>query len=129
MVFFDIFMFNHFSIKLAPFVKAKLKLATKTRKLGNIKLEFQHLENAHILGQESIYWHVKVHVLMFFKATRNLKLKEIFGQVIRIVGAITKTVFWLVPQGNTGVTNVSPFKVMPIKSEHQLILDIAKSTR
>ena len=30
-------------------------------------------------------------------------------------------------QGNTGGTNVSPFKVMPIKSEHQLIIKNAKS--
>jgi|TARA_B110000238_G_C15943047_1_gene359843 hypothetical protein len=64
---------------------------------------------------------------MLLWALRNLKLKEIFGQTFRIISAATKTFFGLVPQGNTGGTNVSPFKVMPIKPEHQLIIDNAKS--
>jgi hypothetical protein len=78
-----------------------------------------------VIGQESTYWHV--HVLMLYWALRNVKLKEIFVQVFRIVGAATKTAFGLVPQGNTGGANVSPFKVMPIKSKHQLIIDNAKA--
>ena len=64
---------------------------------------------------------------MLYWALRNVKLKEIFGQVLRIVGAATKTVFGFVPQGNTGGANVSPFKVMPIKPEHQIIIDNAKA--
>ncbi len=64
---------------------------------------------------------------MLYWALRNVKLKEIFGQVLRIVGAATKTVFGFVPQGNTGGANVSPFKVMPFKPEHQLIIDTAKA--
>ena len=120
-------MFNNYSKKITPYVKAELELATKACNAGNIKLEFQHLENAHVLGQESTYWHVKVHILMLIWAVRNLKLREVTGQVFRIVGASTKTVFGLVPQGNTGGTNVSPFKAMPIKPEHQLIIKNVKS--
>jgi len=120
-------MSNSYSKKIALYVKAELELATNAGKSRNVELEFQHLENAHVLGQESTYWHVKVHVLMLLWAIRNLKLKEIIGQLFRIVGASTKTMFGLVPQGNTGGTNVSPFKVMPIKSEHQLIIKNAKS--
>ncbi len=120
-------MSNSFSKKIAPFVKIEIALASKANKSGNSDLEFQHLENAHVLGQESTYWHVKVHLLMLFWALRNLKLKEIFGQTFRIVGAATKTIFGLVPRGNTGGANVSPFKVMPIQSEHQHIIDNAKS--
>ena len=120
-------MFNHFQKNIANYVIAELDDAMKAKKSGNIDIEFKHLENAHVLGQESTYWHVKVHVLMLLWAIRNLKLKEIFGQLFRIVGASTKTMFGLVPQGNTGGTNVSPFKVMPIKPEHQLIIKNAKS--
>ncbi|WP_299874302.1 DUF3703 domain-containing protein [uncultured Cocleimonas sp.] len=120
-------MFNCYSKKIAPYVKTELELAANASKAGNIELEFQYLENAHVLGQASTYWHIKVHVLMMFWAVRNLKLKEIIGQVFRIVGASTKTVFGLVPQGNTGGTNVNPFKSMPIKPEHQLIIKKAKS--
>ena len=120
-------MFNKFSRNIAPFVKAELELATNARQAGNSKFEFRHLENAHVLGQESTYWHVKVHGLMLLWALRNLDLKEIFGQIFRIVGAATKTVFGLVPVGNTGGVNVSPFKRMPIAPEHQIIIDNAKS--
>jgi hypothetical protein len=44
-------------------------------------------------------------------------MREVFGQIFRIVGAATKTPFGIVPQGNTGGANVSPFKKMPIDPE------------
>jgi hypothetical protein len=122
-----VLMINRFAHKITPFVEAELELAAHAGASGKLEVEFQHLENAHVIGQESTYWHVKVHVLMLVWAVRNLQLKEIFGQAFRIVGAATKTVFGLVPQGNTGGANVSPFKAMTIKPEHQLIIDNAKS--
>lgn len=120
-------MFNHFQKNIAQYVIAELEHAEQAKKAGNINTEFHHLENAHVLGQESTYWHVKVHVLMLLWAIRNSQLKEFFGQILRIIGAATKTTFGLVPQGNTGGVNVSPFKVMPVKSEHQTIIYSAKS--
>ncbi|MFT6098800.1 MAG: hypothetical protein ACJAYF_001343 [Arenicella sp.] len=120
-------MTNNFSKNITPFVNSELELAAHARESGNIMAEFQYLENAHVIGQESTYWHVKVHVLMFLWAVRNAQLKELVGQSFRIVGAATKTAFGLVPQGNTGGTNVSPFKTMPIKAEYQAIINTAKA--
>ena len=120
-------MKNKFSENIAPFVKTELEHAVHARLIGKPEIEFQHLENAHVLGQESTYWHVKVHCLMLLWALRNLKTKEILGQLFRIVGAATKTVFGLVPAGNTGGVNVSPFKRMAIKPELKAIIDNAKS--
>jgi hypothetical protein len=120
-------IFSRFSKNITCFVLAELDLAIDARKSGDINTEFMHLENAHVLGQESTYWHVKVHVLMLLWALRNFQLKECFGQLFRIVGAALTTAFGLVPQGNTGGSNVSPFKVMPIKNEHQVIINEAKS--
>ena len=111
---------------MRPFVEAELELACEARFLGDHIIEFSHLENAHVIGQESTYWHVKVHWLMLLWAIRNSKHKEVLGQIFRLVGAATKTVFGLVPQGNTGGANVSPFKVMPIKPEHAEIIRNAK---
>jgi len=65
---------------------------------------------------------------MFMWACRNFKPKELLGQAFRIVGAVTKTVFGLVPQGNTGGANVSPFKAMPVKPEYEAIINSAKSS-
>lgn len=117
-----------FSTNISPFIKAELALAAEAKAQGHIDREFSHLENAHVLGQESTYWHVKVHMLMLLWAVRNLKPKEIFGQLFRTIGAATKTAIGLVPEGNTGGANVSPFKTMAIQPEHQAIINNAKSS-
>lgn len=121
-------MSSSFSKNITQFVICELELAAQAKDSGNIAAEFQCLENAHVLGQESTYWHVKVHILMFMWACRNFKPKELLGQAFRIVGAVTKTVFALVPQGNTGGANVSPFKAMPVKPEYEVIINSAKSS-
>lgn len=51
---------------------------------------------------------------------------EFFGQLVRIVGAATKTVFGLVPVGNTGGSSVSPFEPMLLQPEHDSIIARAK---
>ncbi|MBE0463854.1 MAG: DUF3703 domain-containing protein [Halomonadaceae bacterium] len=116
-----------FSQRIASYVEAELANAKLARSVGDIQQEFAHLERAHVLGQESTYWHVKVHVLMLMWATRNHSVREMLGQVFRIVGAATKTVFGLVPQGNTGGANVSPFKKIPIAPELATLIQKAKS--
>ena len=119
-------MLSDFSKNISCSVQLEIDLAATSRGLGNYDAEFGHLENAHVLGQESTYWHVKVHVLMACWAVRNKQPKELLGQLFRIVGAGTKTVFGFVPQGNTGGANVSPFKPMPINPKHQAIISNAK---
>ena len=49
---------NRFSKNISCYVEAELQLAIQARKSGNIFKESQHLENAHVLGQESTYWHL-----------------------------------------------------------------------
>lgn len=120
-------MHSKFAKHIAPHVQAELLQATNARYQGNAKQEFTHLENAHVLGQESTYWHVRVHVLMLLWAIRYAAPKEFLGQIFRIVGAATKTAIGLVPKGNTGGSNVSPFKVMPISSRHETLIENAKA--
>ncbi|WP_442853191.1 DUF3703 domain-containing protein [Alteromonas sp. LOR] len=40
----------------------------------------------------------------------------------RLLGAITKTVVGLLPHGNTGGSNISAFKSMPISEQNQIVL-------
>ena len=120
-------MSQSFTTSIAPHVKAELALALSARYSGQQELEFFHLENAHVLGQESTYWHIKVHVLMLLWAVRNASPKEFFGQLMRIVGAATKTAIGLVPSGNTGGSNVSPFAVMKLQPEHEEFIRNAKA--
>jgi hypothetical protein len=119
-------MMSKFSKNISTYVEAELTAAMSARKQGSTDAEFKHLENAHVLGQESTYWHTKVHGLMLMWGFRNLSLKEILGQLFRIIGAATMTAIGFVPQGNTGGANVSPFRPMPLEPEHQEIIEQAK---
>ena len=120
-------MQRRFSERVAPYVESELVRAAQARLGGDSLQEFVHLERAHVIGQESTYWHVKVHVLMLLWGVRNYSVQEVLGQLFRIVGAATKTAVGLVPQGNTGGANVSPFKEMPIAPELAGLIEKAKT--
>ena len=115
-----------FQSRIRPFVESERAQARQMRAAKDYRIEFHHLERAHILGQASTIEHVRVHAMMLAWALRQRDTREIFGQVVRIVGAATKTVFGLVPVGNTGGSNVSPFKPMVIPEDLRHILDAAE---
>ena len=118
---------NTFARRIAPHVEATLADACQARAAGDTQQEFTHLERAHVMGQASTYWHVKIHILMMGWAIRNRSMHELFGKIIRIIGAATKTAFGLVPTGNTGGANVSPFKRMPVAPDVAALIEKAKS--
>lgn len=107
-------MTHSFTHCIAPYVDAELARARQARRQGDPAREFHHLENAHVLGQQSTRWHVQVHGLMLLWALRQGDSRELAGQLLRLVGAATKTALGWVPAGNTGGARVSPFKPMPI---------------
>jgi len=117
---------SKFSKNIAPYVIGEIDKASKAESSGNAFLAFTHLENAHVLGQASTYWHVKVHYLMMLWGIKHRDVREIMGQIIRVIGAALLTAIKGVPVGNTGGSNVSPVKPMPIKKEHAEIIAKAK---
>jgi len=117
---------SSFTSRIAPHVHAELDRAKMARAESRIDDEVSHLETAHVLGQESTYWHVYTHVAMAWWAWRQHDLREGLGQLFRIVGATTKTMFGLVPRGNTGGSNVSPFKSLPVRAELAALIKEAK---
>jgi len=66
---------------------------------------------------------------MMLWGIRQANVGETFGQLLRIIGAALLTAIKGVPVGNTGGSNVSPLKVMPIKPEHAELIAKAKETR
>lgn len=116
-----------FTKNIGPYINIELVEAKRANYAGEVQQEFKYLERAHVLGQESTYWHVKVHLLMLLWAVRNRIVREILGQLFRILGAATKTAIGLVPQGNTGGTNVSPFRKMPISPDLAVLIQKARS--
>ncbi|WP_105265476.1 DUF3703 domain-containing protein [Pseudoalteromonas sp. T1lg76] len=108
-------------------VLRELVMARRARLSTQRTQEFKHLENAHVLGQESTYWHTYTHWLMLVWGWKNKAYSEVVGQILRIVGAISKTAIGLLPTGNTGGANVSPFKPMSLSSECAQAIAQAKS--
>ena len=93
------------------------------------EVAFSHLERAHILGQTSTVEHVRVHWHMFLWGVPRGNVRETMGQLLRIVGAAIGTAAGLVPQGNTGGTNVNSFKSMHIPPELAALIEKARVSR
>ncbi len=115
-----------FTKNIRPHVEKHIELAYLARQKKDPATEFKHLENAHVLGQHSTYWHVKTHLLMLTWALRNNAPREFAGQILRVIGAATKTGLGWVPTGNTGGANISPFKPLPVPAEFEHLIAQAK---
>lgn len=114
-----------FATRIRPHVTVELRAANSADAAGQPQTAFQHLERAHVLGQSSTVEHVRAHAHMLRWALRHRRVAEAWGQVMRILGAATKTVFWI-PMGNTGGSDVSPFRRMPIAPDMARRIDRAR---
>jgi hypothetical protein len=102
--------------------KKEMSEAKKHYQNAQFQSCFYHLERAHILGQSYVFPHTISHWWMLKVGIKTRNLKEIFGQVTRIMASIIFSRIW-VPLGNTGGANVSPVKPMPIPEELKKYLD------
>ena len=114
---------GQFLSRIRPHVWAELRSAANTESAGDAATSFRHLERAHVLAQSSTVEHVKVHVRMLGWGLRNRDRREVFGQLVRILGAATTTPVGLVPVGNTGGANVSPIRPLPIPPDLAAIIE------
>ena len=98
-------------------LEQEIFLARDLMRLGKDDEAFVHLERAHVLGQEQIRPHVLSHWLMLRVAIHRRQPIAILGQAARIVLGALGSAVGAVPTGNTGGTNISMFKRMPIDPE------------
>ena len=120
---------SQFGRRIRPYVEREIFAAYQADAQGQPDVAFFHLERAHILGQASTVEHVRVHWHMFLWSIRQRNVRECLGQLLRIAGAAIGTSAGLVPQGNTGGTNVNPFKSMPIPPELAALIEKARTSR
>ena len=83
---------------------------------------FFHLERAHILGQRFIIPHTVTHIRMFRVGLHRKDFKEIVGQLFRIVTGVIGSAIGVLPYGNTGGSNVNPFKRMEVPEDFKKLL-------
>jgi hypothetical protein len=82
---------------------------------------FRWLERAHILSQRMPLRHAHTHWRMLRLGWRSGDLRELAGQVPRLIAALLFSRVW-VPSGNSGRARVSAFAPMPISDELQRLL-------
>ncbi len=116
----------NFARRIRPSVQAELDAAAAREARGEPVSAFTHLERAHILGQQSTVEHMRVHWAMFRWALRQNVASEAFGQAWRLAGAGLKTWLGWLPTGNTGGSNVSGFRPMPVPADLQRLIDAAR---
>jgi len=85
---------------------------------------FRMLERAHILGQPEIASHLTTHIWMLRAAWVAKDIREIFGQVFRLLLTPIGHLTGRIPAGNTGRSNVSAFQHMPIPTEMGQFFDV-----
>lgn len=118
-----------FAKNIRPHVTAELQQAAAAARAGDPQLAFRHLERAHVLGQMSTREHVRAHWHMLRWAVARRSAREFLGQAVRMAGAAVLTPFGRVPAGNTGGSDLSPFRRLPIPADLARIIDSARSIR
>ena len=116
-----------FATRIRPHVQAELDASSLAEARGHFQTAFRHLERAHVLGQRSTREHVRVHWHLFRFAVRHDRSADALGQLWRLIGAALLTAAGLVPMGNTGGSNVSGLRRMPVPGDLQQALDEADS--
>ena len=101
----------------------EMALAKERISEGDLDAGFVHLERAHVIGQTFVGPHARSHWLMLKVELRRRQPAAVFRQALRIILGILGSAVGVIPVGNTGGSNVSMFKRMPIAPELQRIID------
>ncbi len=107
---------------LRGFYLTELNLYRSSMHNGNLSLAWHHLERSHILGQSYPIEHTYTHWLMLKFGFRQRNVKEVIGQVIRLLVGGWKSFIDHVPVGNKGGANVPPLKRMEIPNDLKTVL-------
>jgi len=117
---------SSFYENIKPHVDLEIEKSRSAMTKGDPDTAFKHLENAHVLGQNAMTLHVRVHYLMLVWGIKQKDISEILGQCLRIPGTILFTWLNRLPTGNTGGANVPPFKRMDISPDHLKVINESK---
>ncbi len=86
-----------------------------------------HLGRAHIVSQNKVSFHLYVHYLMLQYAFLRHDLREILGQVLRLIVTIPGHLLGRVPAGNTGWSTVGLIQKMPVPKDLEVEFSLTES--
>lgn len=75
------------------------------------------LETLHVVGQTRFMPHLRVHGLMLQQAWRTRDWAEVGGQMLRLLLVPLGHLTGRLPLGNSGRSDINPFKPMPLRSD------------
>lgn len=116
-----------FAKQIRPYVQAELATMFEAERESDQHLAFRRLERAHVLSQAAAIEHLRVHGHMLRFAFRQGLDREALGQVPRLLLAAPLSLVGLIPTGNTGGSNVSGLRPMPVPADLQQIIDGARA--
>ena len=94
--------------------QTELTAARRSIGAGQLDRGMHHLETAHVLGQYDVLSHCRTHWMMLRVAYKRRRYADVCGQAVRVILGALGSLAGIVPQGNTGGSDVSMFKTMPI---------------
>ena len=108
-------------------IDANLSEARTARQRGDWDRCWRLLEDAHVLSQPWAWPHVRVHGAMFATGLIRRDVREVRGQLLRLVVAGPASAVGKYPVGNTGRATVSALQPMPIRPDLAEMLDRART--
>lgn len=89
----------------------------------NLDRAIYHFERAHLIGQAYVWPHIRSHWYLLRVQWRRKNVPAVVGQLTRMLLGGVGSAVGIVPTGNTGGSDISMFKRLPIDPEMQKILD------
>ena len=109
--------------RLSSFFLKELEIASNYFSKKDFRSSWYHLERAHILGQPYPYHHTLVHWKMLLLGIKIKDVREIIGQIPRLLVGGVKSFVGEIPVGNTGGSNVPPLRSLEIPPELKRIIE------
>jgi hypothetical protein len=103
--------------------ESEMTTADSARRAGSLDVAFQHLERAHILGQQFVAPHVRSHLAMLRIGVARRDAREIAGQLLRLPAAVIASSLGVSPNGNPGGANVGLFAQREIPPDLKALID------
>lgn len=98
-------------------IAGNLAAAKEARQRADWSACWQLLEDAHVLSQPWVWPHVRVHGHMLVTGWKARDVREVRGQILRLLAGGPASAVGRYPVGNTGRARVSATQPMPVRPD------------
>lgn len=109
--------------EIANEYKRSIEQANAAEQRSDLDSAFAALERAHILAQRYLFAHIYTHWRMLKVGIKRQDVREMFGQVVRMLAIVPAYLVGWVPMGNTGGSNVSALRPMSLPADIAPLLE------